>query len=456
MTVHVESNTQLTLEQERVYRLRQALERDGGTPGGFLELLAAVVSDNTWQQIPSGINNDAPFTSFKEFIEAKPPFGLGHSAADVHTLLKIRHPREAVADVRAKLDATRAEVARLLAIDGVTDYTEDQRAHEIRSWSSLDQSGGWWLGFFVACQVRPGEGGAGAASDRFAGRPAKMSARRFAELAKTSPSRVMRYYRAWDAAFDAGIVTTAAADLYPGHEPIELPAETEWSNFYSSRKSEPTPKGALISATADALGQAATGIPSAMREAILTDAGAAEAARTALLERMSDDAALQAVVARSLASQPALRKALATESRRADQVEYVRKIAHQGSARTPAGLMIELPGQAKTRAVEQLRLVESSSADPDVVAVAYEAVQALIADLVETDPDIHTREQRSKLQKALHTTARSISTIDPRDLVAVADDDLREVIVALQRQINELATLFASARDERPSGGDAP
>ena len=77
MDVRIESNTQLSPEQERVYRLRSALERDGGTPGGFLELLAAVVSDDTWQRVPSGINNDEPFTSFKAFIEAKPPFGLG-------------------------------------------------------------------------------------------------------------------------------------------------------------------------------------------------------------------------------------------------------------------------------------------------------------------------------------------------------------------------------------------
>ncbi|MFE4336383.1 hypothetical protein ACFRQM_45680 [Streptomyces sp. NPDC056831] len=88
-------------------------------------------------------------------VEAKPPFGLGQRVEDVHVLLEMQHPHEAAAEFRSKMDAMRSEVRRLLAQDGITGYSEQQRDRDIQAWAALDKSGSRWLAFFVACQVRP-------------------------------------------------------------------------------------------------------------------------------------------------------------------------------------------------------------------------------------------------------------------------------------------------------------
>ncbi|MFI6457982.1 hypothetical protein ACIBF6_41320 [Streptosporangium amethystogenes] len=466
MTVRVESNAQLTPEQERIYRLRHTLERDGGTPGGFLELLASVVTDGTWRQVPSGVNTDEPFTSFKDFIEAKPPFGLGHRAADIRTLLQIRHPHEGAKSVRQEMDAMRAEVVRLLAEDGITGYTEEQRNRDIKAWSALDKAGGWWLGFFVACQVYVGKAhGSGRKSDQRRNPgvegASKISARDFAQLAGTSVERVMRYYRAWEAARESGVVTKSAEELYPGHEPIDLPVAEDWGLYYSSRKGASTERGVLISAAAEAEGIRPTKAlevsenPTALRAAILADARTAEAARTALLDRMQDDSALQAAMVKTLISDSGLKKAVAAEAKRSDQIGYVRKVVEEGKIKTPAGQFIEAPDNVRIEAERRLALVEQrdDATAAQSAAEAYEALQQLIVEAIEADPTIKIHERRAKFYGRVQKATKAFADLDLDDATDMYEEDMVE---SLERLMGAIAKCLENVKKAASRQSDRP
>ncbi|MEU9658756.1 hypothetical protein [Streptomyces chartreusis] len=419
MTVRVESNSYLTEEQQRVYQLRTSLERNGGTPGGFLDLLAAVVEEGTWRQVPSDVNVDQPFASFKDFIEAKPPFGLGHKPEYVLKVLQVPHPNEGVREIRQRMEEMRSAVRAMLAEDGITGYSEEQRDRDIKAWAALDRSGGWWLAFFVACQVSKGADGKQAAASR----PVKVSAAEFARRSGTSPERVLRYLHAWEAAKEAGVVQFGAADLFPGHEPVDLPDEEVWGQFYSSRRSSASERSALVAAAAEVAGIRPTKAlevkenPTALKVAIIADQRTAEAAKQALEVR-------------------------AAEARKAERVEYIKRVADEGKVKSPAGLPVDLPAQAKEKAATFVAVVKDEKATPEAVAEAYEAVQALIVETVISDPEISKREQRTRFTKAITSTVKSIESIDPGDLIAVADDDLRAVIAAAQKRINDLAELI--------------
>lgn len=117
MTARVVRGGELTPEQRRVHRVEHILRRDGGSPGSALEGLASIVEDGTWRKVPSGPDRPEPFTSFRRFVEANPPFGLGYSIKQLRALLQLEHPGEGSAEIRERMDAMRAEVARLIADD---------------------------------------------------------------------------------------------------------------------------------------------------------------------------------------------------------------------------------------------------------------------------------------------------------------------------------------------------
>lgn len=106
----------LTEEQLRVHRAGQALHRDGASPSGALELLAAIVEDRTWEQVTDA--HGRSFAGrFTEFVEAKSPFGLGYPVTQLKRLLELQHPHEeqGVARVAERMAAMRDQVRRLLA-----------------------------------------------------------------------------------------------------------------------------------------------------------------------------------------------------------------------------------------------------------------------------------------------------------------------------------------------------
>lgn len=103
---------EMTAEQRRVYRAREALHRDGASPAGALELLAAIVSERTWERL---VDKDGrPFTGrFREFVKKE----LGCDPAELPKVINLRHPRETVPQIAEEMAAMRAAVQRLLLED---------------------------------------------------------------------------------------------------------------------------------------------------------------------------------------------------------------------------------------------------------------------------------------------------------------------------------------------------
>lgn len=448
MTVRVDSNSYLTDDQQRVYQLRDALERNGGTPVGFLELLAAVVIDGTWQKVPSGVNQEEPFSTFADFIEAKPPFGLGANVENVRILLQLRHPHEGVPRIRKQMNKMRAEVHRLLG----PDPKSDPITRDAQSFGAHAKAGGWVFGLMVARSVQPNKGNSGDRKspqryERSADtRAEKVSATRFAEISGTSHPRVMRYYHAWGRAADAGVVPSAGK-LAPGQE-IDLPPAETWGTYFSPQISSDNQEN--LAAEAEASGTtlkktvAITENRPALRAAILADPETAEAAHEALMERPE----IRVRVMAKVMANPVIRKEAAVETRRAERVDFVRQVAEEGKAKTPAGQVIDLPPEAHGKVAERLVAIEGPQATHEAVTEAYEAVRTLITDTVESDVDLLQQEHRTRYMKALKTTVKSLEAIDPDHLATVIDDDVRESVKHLQEAINALVQGVADPENE--------
>lgn len=459
MDTRVDSNSYLTEEQKRVYQLRASLERNGGTPVGFLELLAAVVNEGTWQQIPSGLNREEPFTSFADFVEAKPPFGLDSSVEHVQALLRLRHPHEGVPHIREQMDQMRSRVHQLLG-PAPEDDPIDRDAH---TFGVFAEHGGWMFALLVARSARKGGPGprlaeSGAESDEPSAEPSvavtglaaeeslsgeadKVSFKTFARRARCDVKRVSRYHRAWERAAQAGIVPPAA-QLSPGQD-VLLPPPESWATYFTTY--EPgNDRHEQLAAEADAIGtsfkkavEITTNRP-AMRAAILGDPRTAQAAQEALLERPEARAAL---VAEALAD-PAVRKQATAQARTAERIEYLQRVLADGKAKTPGGRLIELESAAQQTIAQRLAAIRDPHSSAEEVAQAYEYVQDVVAHTVQADPDLLLQEQRTKLGKTLHSTVKSIESIDPDDLLAFADDALITSITALQERVNALAALI--------------
>jgi hypothetical protein len=447
MDTRVDSNSYLTEEQKQIYQLRASLERNGGTPVGFLELLAAVVADDIWRKIPSGINREEPFDTFADFVEAKPPFGLDSQVEHVRILLQLRHPHEGVSRIRQQMERMRARVIELLG----PDPERDPIVRDAQTFGSYAASGGWMFALMVARSVRKGGSGfkpgtAVSSVNDPNGMPstsevAKVEFKTFAKWARCDVGRVSRYFKAWERASAAGVVPPAS-DLQPGQE-IALPAPETWATYFTFYEAT-NDKHEHLAEEAEAVGTSykkaveITANRPAMRAAILADPQTAEAARDALLERPE---ARAAIMAKALAD-PATRKEAAVETRRAERVEYLRRVLSEGKAKTPFGQVIELGPTLRERASEHLVAVQDPNVSAGTVMEAYEFVQDLIGEAVQADPEILVREQRTKLGKTLTSTVKSVASIDPDDLIAFADDTLITSVTELQQKVNELAALI--------------
>lgn len=135
MSSRVVSFGELTEEQRRVHQAGQALHRDGASPAGALELLAAIMEDRTWGRVtdPHGRSFEGRFTAF---VEAKSPFGLGYPVAQLRRLLELQHPHEeqGVASVAARMATMRQQVRQLLgeAIEPALSNGGDRRSENLQ------------------------------------------------------------------------------------------------------------------------------------------------------------------------------------------------------------------------------------------------------------------------------------------------------------------------------------
>ncbi|WP_051738766.1 hypothetical protein [Streptomyces rimosus] len=440
MSVRSDSNSYLTEEQQQVYQLRESLERNGGSPVGFLGLLAAVVKADTWRKVPSGVNGEKPFADFTDFLQAKPPFGLGTKVEHVRVLLQIPHPHEGVPHIRQEMDEMRAVVNKLLG----PDLSADPVFQDAQRFGTYATSGGWLFGLMVARSVhknrgqRPGT--VVAQAGELAGPSQKIPLTAFAAAARCSTARVSRFYNAWKRAATAGLVP-ACDELRPG-DTVELPDTSLWSTYFTSFERS-TDRREAIAEQAEASGTSyskaldiATN-PSALRTAILADPKAATAAHEALMDRLEDDSELQRSMARALAEAPQLKKALATEARRTDQLDYVRKIAEEGTVKTLAGRCIEAPAQVKAEAERYLTQLENTALDgpAESVAQAYEAVQQLITETIEANPEISLQERRARFHSQVTKASKTFQQLALDDVADLYEADVVSELEALQTAV---------------------
>ncbi|MEH0416427.1 hypothetical protein [Streptomyces sp. B21-083] len=318
-------------------------------------------------------------------------------------------------------------------------------ARDAQEFGAYARTGGWAFGLKVARSVRPG--------GQAAGETPKVSAKEFAALADCSPERVMRYYKAWDKAADDGVVPHFEA-LAPGAE-VELPGADLWLTYYSSRSSAGSERGAAISEAAEAEGIRPTKAlevaenPTALRAAIMADPSTARAARHALLDRIKEDPDLQAELARDIVRTDDLKKAVATESRSADRVGYVRQIAESGQVKTPAGQTIEAPVDLRQEAERHLSLLDELDEDEDTgewASEAYDTLKNLVVEAVEADPELRVQERRTKFYSNLTKATKAFEELTFDDVQEFAEDDMVQQLEELQEAIASCITALRGAR----------
>ncbi|MFB7619820.1 hypothetical protein [Kitasatospora sp. NPDC056181] len=409
-------------------------------------LIRRVLEEGSWRSFttPRGelVNHD----TFESFITTAPTKGLGKTVDEI-----VRIVSDDVDSLALLAAALGVPAEALLATDQVSGAL-DPVAKDAHDFGTYAKSGGWIFGLMVARSVEPGKASGDHRTEQDRSGREKVSAAAFALQAGCSVDRVMRFRKAWERAARSGVVP-AFEELVPGQD-VDLPKPELWAEHFttyerSTDRRESIAQQAEIVGSSFAEAMKVAERPGALRTAILGDAKTAEAARAALADRMQDDPDLQVSMAKAMAHAPALRRAIATEARRVERAEYVRHAVEQGKARTPSGQIIDLPAQAKEQAARHLEVVNDPAAAPEAVETAFESVQAIISQAVGDDPEALTREQRAKFRKALTSTVKSIESIDPDDLIAVADDDLRESIAAAQKRINELAELVKPSKTSR-------
>ncbi|MFE0676931.1 hypothetical protein [Streptomyces sp. NPDC058867] len=330
----------------------------------------------------------------------------------------------------------------------------DLVARDAREFGVYARTGGWAFGLMVARSVRPG--------GQSAEETPKVSAKEFAELAGCSPDRVMRYYKAWDRAADDGIVPHFET-LQPGAE-VELPDADVWLSYYVSRNSATSERGAAIAEAAEAEGIRPTKAlevaenPTALRAAILADPSTARAARGALLDRIKEDPELQAELARDVVRTDDLKKAVASESRAADRIGYVRQIAESGQVKTPAGQTIDAPADLRQEAERHLSLIDELDEDEDTgvwAGEAYDTLRGLVAETVEADPELRVQERRTKFYSSLQKATKVFEELTFDDVQEFVEDDMVQQLEDLQRAIASCIAELRGARSTGPTGAQS-
>jgi hypothetical protein len=102
---------EMTDEQRRVSRARDALHRDGASPAGALDLLASIVEDRDWENVTDA--KGKPFAGFRAFVRDK-AVGLDFDPDQLPKVLELRHPRESLPDVAYRMATMRQAVRALL------------------------------------------------------------------------------------------------------------------------------------------------------------------------------------------------------------------------------------------------------------------------------------------------------------------------------------------------------
>ncbi|MFJ2770822.1 hypothetical protein [Streptomyces sp. NPDC087300] len=323
----------------------------------------------------------------------------------------------------------------------------DLVAEDARVFGAYARTGGWTFALKVARSVRPGGQGSGETP--------KVSAKEFSELAGCSADRVMRYYKAWDKAADDGLVPHFEV-LEPGQD-IELPDADVWLSYYASRSSALTSRGEAITEAAEAEGIRPTKAlevaenPTALRAAILADPGTAEAARKALMDRIEEDPALRTELVRDIVRTDDLKKAVSAEAKAGDRVDYVRQIVEKGQVKTPAGQMIDASPELREEAERHLSLIDElddGEESGEWAREAYDTVRDLVAQTVQSDPQLRVQERRAKFYSSLQKATKVFEELtfdDVDDIDDIYEDDMVKRLEDLQQAIGACITALQTA-----------
>ncbi|MFE0136458.1 hypothetical protein ACFWY6_33570 [Streptomyces sp. NPDC059037] len=337
----------------------------------------------------------------------------------------------------------------------------DPVARDAREFGAYARTGGWAFALKVARSVRPG---GQSPQEQAADETPKVSAKEFSELAGCSADRVMRYYKAWDKAADDGLVPHFET-LTPGVD-IELPDADAWLTYYTSRSSALTPRGNAITEAAEAEGIRPTKAlevaenPTALRAAILADPGTAEAARKALMDRLDEDPALRTELVRDIVRADDLKKAVAAEAKAGDRVDYVRQIVDKGQVKTPAGQLIDAPAELKEEAERHLSLIDELDDGEDSgewAREAYDTVKDLVAQTVQSDPQLRVQERRAKFYSSLQKATKVFEelTFDDAEVDDIYEDDMLLRLEELQQSIAACISALQAATAGSAAAGAA-
>lgn len=263
----------------------------------------------------------------------------------------------------------------------------------------------------------------------------------------------MRYYKAWDRAADDGLVPHFE-ELAPGQR-VELPDADVWLTYYVSRSSASSERGTAIAEAAEAEGIRPTKAlevaenPTALRAAILADPSTARAARAALLDRIKEDPELQTELARDVVRTDDLKKAVASESRSADRIGYVRQIAESGQIKTPAGQTVDAPADLRQEAERHLSLLDELDEGEDSgewATEAYDTLKTLVVEAVEADPELRVQERRTKFYSGLQKATKVFEELTFDDAQDFYEDDMVQQLEELQQAIGSCIAALRGAR----------
>ncbi|WP_369201245.1 hypothetical protein [Streptomyces sp. PU-14G] len=177
-----------------------------------------------------------------------------------------------------------------------------------------------------------------------------------------------------------------------------------------------------------------------------------------IVEQVSSRPDVQAAVLAAVAQDGTLKRAVAAESRKAERLNYVQQVVEDGTAKTPAGQVIEVPGRARQEASRHPQQLEAEGASPEWADRAYEDVQKLVVESLASNPEISANETRAHFHAAMHRTAQAIHGIglekethgiDLEKETAVADDEMRRSVADLQASLADLAELL----NQQPTRG---
>lgn len=158
--------------------------------------------------------------------------------------------------------------------------------------------------------------------------------------------------------------------------------------------------------------------------------------RNALMDRLKDDPDLKPSWRSTSPDTATLRKEVVAETKRADQIEYVRTAVEEGTIKTPAGLIIEIPSEVKAEAEQ--RLVPSDQdkqSGPAEAAAAYEVLHDFVAHSIDNNPRFRIQERRAKLHGRVRQASKTFEQLSLDEVDELYDEELVERLEQLHGYI---------------------